>query len=189
MIFALAPLAAIATACGGSSTGEGPGAAGASAAGGDVAELAGTGGSIGKAGGGGGGAGGSAAASGGVGDAAGSAGAAGAGTAGASGMGGGGAGGAAGGASGSGGMGIAGMGGAGGSAICHATPPVLCGGGPITLARSCVAEGSAVVGTSLPNATCRIMCESMFTFACEVSAVQAATLTVQCTTGCPATQK
>jgi hypothetical protein len=178
----VAPLAAIASACGGTSMVDGAAAAGASAAAGEIAETAGAGGSIGRAGSG--GAEGGAAAIGGMADAAGSAGTA---AAGAGGMGGSGASAGSGGAGGD--SGSAGMGVAGNSTVCHATPPQICAGGPITLAKTCVAESSAVVGTSLPVATCRIMCESMFTFACQVSAVQAATLTVQCTTGCPATQK
>jgi len=84
---------------------------------------------------------------------------------------------------GSAGTGAAGSG--GNSSVCHATPPVVCGGGAITLSRSCVAEEMASAGSSLPLATCRVMCESMFTFACSVSTVTATSVTVQCSTGCP----
>lgn len=88
-----------------------------------------------------------------------------------------------GGSGGSAGMGVAGSGGS--TAICHAFPPTPCGGGAITLSRSCVTDAMATVGTSLPLSTCRTMCETMFTFQCSVSAVQDATITVQCSTGCP----
>lgn len=81
------------------------------------------------------------------------------------------------------GMGVAGSG--GNSAVCHAPPPSPCGGGAITLSRSCVTDAMATVGTSLPLSTCRTMCETMFTFQCSVSAVQDATITVLCNTGCP----
>lgn len=87
---------------------------------------------------------------------------------------------------GSGGMGLAGS--AGDSAICHAPAPQICAGGPITLPKSCVPEALAAAGTTLPLATCRTMCESIFTFSCKVSSVQETSIIVQCSTGCPASQ-
>ena len=181
-------------ACGGSSALESPNDKGISEAGGYA-----------NPGGGGSGAGGSGAASGFAGSggaaAAGASGAAGSGGAGAAGGAGGsgasaGSGGSSGGSggsnagsggdSGSGGMGLAGS--AGNSSVCRAQPPQPCGGGAITLSRTCVTEAMATVGTSLPLQTCQSMCETMFTFACTVSAVQQASITVQCTTGCPASQ-
>jgi len=181
----LAPWAAFVVACGGTSLVEAPVDQGASAAGGRKEHAA--------------GAGGSAAASGAVGDTAGSSGAGAAGASGSAGKGSAGAGGSggsgasagsggtsdgSGGDSGSAGMGLAGS--SGNSAVCHANPPQVCAGGAITLPKTCVPEASASVGTSLPIATCRTMCESMFTFSCTVSAVQQTSITVQCTTGCPA---
>jgi hypothetical protein len=79
---------------------------------------------------------------------------------------------------------------AGNSAVCHARPPQVCAGGPITLPKTCVAEALTSVGTSLPLATCQTMCEAMFiTFSCAISAVQPTTITVQCVTGCPASHE
>ncbi|HEX2674516.1 MAG TPA: hypothetical protein VHM25_26755 [Polyangiaceae bacterium] len=175
-IAGLLPLAAFCAACGGSSTVDSPNDKGVVEAGGQANP--------------GGGAGGSGAASG-------FAGSGGTTSAGASGEAGGGAGSAASGGmaggsggmageSGGGGMGLAGS--AGNSAVCHAQPPQPCGGGTITLARSCVTDAMAAVGTSLPLQTCRTMCETMFTFSCTVSAVQQTSITVQCSTGCPASQ-
>lgn len=80
--------------------------------------------------------------------------------------------------------GVGQAGSSGGSSVCHATPAQPCGGGPITLARSCVSDEMASVGTSLPAATCRVMCESIIAY-CSISAVAQTTVTVQCNTGCP----
>lgn len=174
-------LAAFGVACGGTSLSEGPndkdlsssgghgdhsaGAGGTGAVGGHVDNLAGSGNAA--------GAGITTAGSGGIGGE--SAGAAGTGASAGS-IGG------AGGNGGTAGMGQAGS--SGGSSVCHATPAQPCGGGPITLARSCVSEEMASVGTSLPAATCRVMCESIIAY-CSISAVAQTTVTVQCNTGCP----
>jgi len=214
LIANLVPLAALSVACGGSSAVEAPrdpaagghadheaGAAGSAAASGHAGDAAGgvgsgagtTGGS-GAAGnsGGSGGVSGSGASAGRGGASGGSAGASG-GSAGASGGSAGASGGSAGDSGGSAGDsgGSAGMAGsAGNSAVCHARPPQICAGGPITLPKTCVADALASVGTSLPLATCGTMCEAMFvTFSCAISAVQPTTITVQCVTGCPASQQ
>jgi hypothetical protein len=179
-------LAAFGAACGGSSSNEGTNDKAGASNGGQVGHVA--------------GAGGSAASSGGVGEVAGSAGSS---TGGTGGTGGGSAGagavagmgasaGSIGGAGGSGGdSGSAGTGqagSAGNTAVCHATPPQPCGGGVITLPRSCVTEAMAAVGTTLSNATCRAMCETMFTDVCSISAVAQSTITVLCNTRCPVQQ-
>lgn len=95
-----------------------------------------------------------------------------------------------GGGAGQGGAGEGGGGGVGGDPpVCGATPPVFCGGGPITVAKACVPEALAKQGTMLPLSTCGTLCKGGFiTFSCSVSAVDQTTITVQCATGCPATQ-
>ena len=193
LIANLVPLAALSVACGGSSAVEAPrdpaagghadheaGAAGSAAASGHAGDAA---GGVGSGAGttGGSGAAGNSGGSGGVSGSGASAGRGGAsgGSAGASG-------GSAGDSGGSAGM----AGSAGNSAVCHARPPQICAGGPITLPKTCVADALASVGTSLPLATCGTMCEAMFvTFSCAISAVQPTTITVQCVTGCPASQQ
>ena len=171
----LLPWATFSIACGGSSIDEpgrdkgnhdaggqanhGGDAAGGSAAIGGHADFAGNGGAHA-------GSGGSAGASGGTGGVAGSGASAGSG-----------------GNSGGAGMGVAGSGGH--ASVCHAAPPQVCAGGPITLPRSCVSDEMASVGTALSIATCQTMCQSMFTFSCSVSAVEQTSITVQCVTGCP----
>lgn len=175
-------VAGFAAACGGTSQSEAPNDKGVSSTGGQDNHAA--------------GAGGSSATSGHIDNIAGSASSAGTTTAGSGGMAGesagaagtgasagsnGGAGGI-GGSGGTAGMGQAGS--SGGTSVCHARPAQPCAGGPITLARSCVSEEMASVGTSLPAATCRIMCESAIAY-CMVSAVEQTTVTVQCNTGCP----
>ena len=178
------PLAAFSVACGGTSAVDAPSDQGASAAGaqGDLQAGAGgaaaasghgdSGGSVGHAGG---GAAGNGAGSGGTSGSGASAGVGGANA------------GAGGASAGSAGMGLAGS--SGNSGVCHAPPPQICAGGLITLPKTCVEEAMAVVGRSLPIASCRTMCESMFTFSCSVSAVEQTSITVQCSTGCPASQQ
>jgi len=181
----LLPLAALSIACGGASTVDAPRDQETSAAGGQADQQAGAGGAAATGGhagsdGRGGTAGRSGAAgSGGMGGSGASAGLGGAGA----GAGGAGAGGSNGGSA---GMGLAGS--SGSSGVCHAPPPLICGGGPITLPKTCVSQDLASVGTSLPLGTCRTMCESMFTFSCSVFAVQGPSLTVQCSTGCPGSE-
>jgi len=200
LIANLVPLAALSVACGGSSAVEAPrdpaagghadheaGAAGSAAASGHAGDAA---GGVGSGAGttGGSGAAGNSGGSGGVSGSGASAGRGGAsgGSAGASGGSAGASGGSAGDSGGSAGM----AGSAGNSAVCHARPPQICAGGPITLPKTCVADALASVGTSLPLATCGTMCEAMFvTFSCAISAVQPTTITVQCVTGCPASQQ
>jgi hypothetical protein len=186
-------LAVFGAACGGTSLSEAPSDTSASAGARPEPHGGGASGSAGAE------VGGSAATSGGGGDAAGSAGSGNAGagagaggtagaSAGAGGAGGSGASAGSGGAfGGSGGdSGSAGMGLAGNAGVCHATPPVVCGGGPIALPRTCVAVGLALMGNPLPISTCRVMCESMFTSSCAISAVHDTSITVMCMTGCPA---
>ena len=183
LIANLVPLAALGVACGGSSTADAPrdtasggqadhggGAAGSAAASGRVGDVAGSAGA------------GTAGGNGGAGNSGGSAGVSGGGaSAGSGGV----SGGVGGGSSGAAGM----AGSSGNSAVCHARPPQVCAGGPITLPKTCVAEAVAQAGSSLPTATCQAMCESMFAFSCAISDVQQTTITVQCVTGCPASKQ
>ena len=105
------------------------------------------------------------------------------------GQGGGGASAGQGGSGGGGDGGNAGLGQGGGSPVCRARPPQVCAGGPITLAKTCVPEALATVGSSLPLDRCQALCIADFmTFSCSVAAVDQTTITVQCLTGCPATQ-
>jgi hypothetical protein len=73
-------------------------------------------------------------------------------------------------------------------AVCHATPPQICAGGPITLAKSCVDAASAVEGTTLPAALCHTMCESIIAATCSVQSVQQTSITIACVTACPTHQ-
>ncbi len=74
-------------------------------------------------------------------------------------------------------------GGGAGTKSCTSTTPTFCGPSQVIVDRSCIDPGMAVVGP-LPSTTCSQICGLHAALTCSITAVDAASVTVDCVTGC-----